>query len=568
MSDVSSTSSTTYTGMSGAGGGDMIRITGMATGLDVDGMVKKMMAAEQTKLDKVKQQQQLIQWKQEAYQAIIKDVKDLQSSFFDSSSSDKNILSSTNFAAYSVSGDNTTTVDTSVAAIKPQVGAKTGKYTVRVDTLASGAGISNTLAGIQLSTKLTEINSGLTGNIQLIINANGSSSNTTITLDNSSGTKTLNDLISAINNQSGGNVKAAFSELTGEFGLNTTKTGDSTSLAIESGTTSSFSSIFGNDFVGKTINSNIDTGTFTKAHIGTNADVTITPPGRSTGIQVTTQTSNNFTIDNVSYNLSSTSTSPVTVNVGQDTDKVYDKIKSFIDKYNSVVDEIETKLDEKKNNDYNPLTDSQKESMSDSQVTAWETKAKTGVLRNDDDLRSMLNNLRSAFTTVVSNAGLSIGTYNDNSIGIDTSSDYDKPGHIEITDESKLKDAITNRGDQIVKLFTNVSSSSDKTTAYSENGIFTRIKNILQDNVGYTNTTLNSAILTAYANKQDDYSSYGSSGNNTLPDQLYQKQLQIKQMTDAMSDKQEKYYQQFSALETAMESLNNQQSMLSSMLGS
>lgn len=566
MSDVSSTSSTTYTGMSGAGGGDLIRLTGMASGLDVDGTVKKMMAAEQTKLDKIKQQQQLIQWKQDAYQAIIKDVKDLQSSFFDSSSSDKNILSSTNFAAYSVSGVNTTTVDTSVAAIKPQVGAKTGNYTVHVDTLASGAGISNTLAGKQLSTKLTDIDSSLTGNIQLIINANGSGSNTTIILDNSSGTKTLSDLISAINNQSGGNVKAAFSELTGEFDLNTTKTGASTSLAIESGTTSSFSSIFGNDFVGKTINSDINTNTFTKAHIGTNADVTITPPGRSTGIQVTTQTSNNFTIDNVSYNLSSTGT--ITVNVGQDTDKVYDKIKSFIDKYNSVVDEIETKLDEKKDNNYNPLTDSQKESMSDSQITAWETKAKTGVLRNDDDLRSMLNNLRSAFTTAVSNAGLSIGTYGDNSIGIDTSSDYDKPGHIEITDESKLKDAITNRGDQIVKLFTNVSSSSDKTTAYSENGIFTRIKNILQDNVGYTNTTLNSAILTAYANKQDDYSSYGSSGNNTLPDQLYQKQLQIKQMTAAMSDKQEQYYQQFSALETAMESLNNQQSTLSSMLGS
>jgi flagellar hook-associated protein 2 len=564
MSDVSSTSSTTYTGMSGAGGGDLIRLTGMATGLDVDGTVKKMMAAEQTKLDKVKQQQQLIQWKQEAYQAIIKDVKDLQSSFFDSSSSDKNILSSTNFAAYSVSGDNTTTVDTSVAAIKPQVGAKTGKYTVNVAKLASGAGISNTLTGMQLSTKLAGI--GLTGNIQLIINANGSSSNTTITLDNSSGDKTLGDLINAINNQGVGNVKAAFSELTGEFDLNTTKTGDSTSLAIESGTTSSFTSIFGNNFIGQTINSDIDTNTYTKAHMGTNADVTIKPPGTTTGTDVKTQASNNFTIDNVSYNLSSTG--EITVNVGQDTDKVYDKIKSFIDKYNSVVDEIETKLDEKKDNDYNPLTDSQKESMSDSQVTAWETKAKVGVLRNDDDLRSMLNNLRSSFTTAVSNAGLSIGTYGDNSIGIDTSSDYDKPGHIEITDEGKLKDAITNRGDQIVKLFTNVSSSSDKTTAYNENGIFTRIKNILQDNVGYTNTTLNSAILTAYANKQDDYSIYGTSSNNTLPDQLYQKQLQIKQMTAAMSDKQEQYYQQFSALETAMESLNNQQSMLSSMLGS
>ena len=80
MSDVSSTSSTP-SGMTGAGGGSMIRITGMASGLDVDGMVKKMMAGEQTKLDKANQDQQTIQWKQDAYQDIIKEIKDLQSSF-------------------------------------------------------------------------------------------------------------------------------------------------------------------------------------------------------------------------------------------------------------------------------------------------------------------------------------------------------------------------------------------------------------------------------------------------------------------------------------------------------
>jgi len=557
MSDVSST---TYTGMSGAGGGSLLRLTGMATGLDVDGMVKKMMAAEQTKLDKAKQNQQTTQWKQEAYQDIIKKIKDLQSSFFDSASSDKNILSSTSYAPFSVSGVGTATVDTSVATFTPTTGAKSGKYSVTVNKLATGAGLSNTLSGKSLSTKLTDI--GLSGGISLVLNANDASSDTTITLDNSDGSKTLGDLINSINNQAAGTVKATFSELTGEFDLNSTTTGSNTSLAIKSGTTASLSNIFGSNIIGRTITN------------GNNADITITPPGGSpvtlNDTNGNAKSSNNFVIDGMSYNLSSTGTA--TVSVGTDTQKVYDKIKGFIDKYNAIVDDIQTKLTEKKDSSYKPLTDTQKASMSESQITAWETKAKVGILRNDSNLQNMLNDLKSAFTTGVSNTGISLGRYGGNSFGIDTSSDYTKPSHIDIVDESKLKAAISSNSDQILKLFTNVSTSNDDSAytssnaKYKEDGIFTRINKILQTNVGYTNTTLNSAVLTAYANKQYDYSSTGSGGKNTLPDQIYEQQLAIKKITDSMSDKQEKYYQQFSALETAMNQLNSQQSMLSSMI--
>ena len=83
MSDISSTTSTP-SGMTGAGGGNMLRITGMASGLDVDAMVKKMMAAEQTKIDKAKQAQQTVQWKQDAYQDIINNIKDIQNTYFNS----------------------------------------------------------------------------------------------------------------------------------------------------------------------------------------------------------------------------------------------------------------------------------------------------------------------------------------------------------------------------------------------------------------------------------------------------------------------------------------------------
>lgn len=553
--------STTTSGTTGAGGGNTIRITGMESGLDVDSLVTKMMAGEQTKLDKAKQDQQTAQWKQDAYQSIIKDVKDLQSSFFDSGSSDKNILSSSNFAPFTVSGVGTSTVDTSVATFTPGVGTKTGNYKITVTQLASGAGVGNTLNGNTLSTKLTDM--GLSSSsINLVLNTGGSDIN--VTLDNTAGTSTLGDLVSAINNQASGSVKASFSELTGGFKLNTASTGSSTSLTIGSGTTAGLSSVLGSAVIGTTIKN------------GTDADVTITEPGGSAVTLNDTnrnaKTSNSFTIDGMNYNLSATG--DASVSVGTDTQKVYDKIKGFIDKYNTIVDEIQTKLDEKKDSSYKPLTDAQKTSMSSTQITAWETKAKVGVLRNDDNLQNMLKDLRTAFTTSVSNAGLSLGRYGSNTLGIDTSNDYSTPGHIDISSEADLKAAISSKSDQILKLFTNVSTSTD-TTAYSasskkyqEDGIFTRIKSIIESNVGYTNTTLNTATLTSYANKQYDYTSTGSGGKGTIPDQLYEQQLQIKKITDQMTTDQEKYYQKFSNLETAMAQLSSQQSSLSSMLGS
>lgn len=745
MSDVSSAAS----GTTGAGGGNMIRLTGLSSGLDVDALVKKMMAAEQTKLDKAKQQQQTVQWRQEAYQDIIKDIKDLQSSFFDTVSSDKNILSSANFAPYTISAaDGSSTVDTSVATFTPGVGAKTGKYSINIAQLAASAGntgskiardtssgftlgnwseksIGFSIGGnseqtITLASTNTDItttvndinakinaNSSLKGKVQAVVNggkiqfqaitdSNVKISNTTVNSDmdnlngrvinpststtmgdlglSSSGNITFNynnkdysvavkttdkisDVMNNISAATSSLVKASYSQLSGTFTIQSVNTGSSQSFKM----TSDFSALGLTKYdstvqVGNSIGTNITTDP-TMATLGMTADstlkfkyngtdytvdvkttdkisdvinnihtknanvtasfdtttgqfkleaknsddiisvtsdfatlglkadttygkdaiVNITPPGASSSTNVV-KSNNNFTIDGMKYTLSSTGNESVTV--GQDTQKVYDKIKGFIDKYNTIVDEIQTKLNEKKNSDYKPLTDSQKSSMSTSEITAWETKAKVGILRNDDKLENMLNDLKTAFVTGVKDAGLEFGKYGDNSIGLDTSdTEYDKPAHIYIEDESKLKDAIATKSEQILKMFTNVSATSapiasdgtkiydSSTQEYQEDGIFTRIKSIFETNVGLTNVTLNTAVLTSYANKQYDFSSTGSGGKNTLPDQIYEQQLMIKKITSEMSDKQEKYYQQFSKLETAMTQLNAQQSQLSSMLG-
>lgn len=530
MSTVNSTSSST----------NVLRITGMASGLDVDSMVEKLMKAEQVKVDKVKQQQQIIEWKQEAYQDIIKDIKDLQSSFFDSLSSDKNILSSSNFAGF-----DTNVTDPTAASVVAGVGSKTGNYSIRFGAdgqLASGAKKTGTqlAAGTLRTTKFSEL-----GGVDTTVNLTYNGTSKTIDIK---ATDTITDIINNISTTTSGNVNATFSELTGQFSIETSNSGSSTTINI--------------DEIGAL-------GLSTGEEIGKDAIVYITPPG---GVATkVTKSSNNFTIDGINYNL--LSKKDTTFSVTQNTTKVYDKLKGFIDKYNAIIDKIQTKLTEKKELSYKPLTDDQKESMKDTEIANWEAKAKKGILKNDEKLQGMLNDLRSAFTTSVDGTSISMSKYGSNSIGLDYSSDYKNPGRIEIKDDSKLKEAISTQGDQILKFFTNVSTNTaldtdGKTIGYHESGVFARIKNILEDNVGLTNTNFNTAILTKYANVQDDFSKSGGSGKNTLPDQIYQKQLLINQLNKSLSVKQENYYQKFAKLETAMNKLNAQQSSLLQQLDS
>jgi flagellar hook-associated protein 2 len=523
-----------------SGTGNLMRITGMATGLDVDSMVKKMVAAQQTKIDKASQDQQIIKWRQEAYQDIIKDVRDLQRTFFDSLSSN-NILSSSAYAAFDVN-----VIDSTAASITPKVSAQTGSYAISFQTgdhLAAGAKkIGAQLAeGTLTTTKMYDL--GMTDDTTTFtLTYNGSSKDITIKK-----TDSIIDVINNINTNTSGAVVARYSELTRQFTFETSNTGSTTTIGI---------------------NKDIAELGLTRANAegegtGQDAVVHITPPGGEAKQVI--KSSNSFTIDGIGYNL--LSQKDTTFTVTQNTQKVEDNIKKFLDQYNAIVDKIQTKLTEKKQSTYKPLTDAQKESMSDTQIANWEAKAKQGIMRNDNNLQNLLTSLRSAFSTPVSNNGLTFGNYGTNAIGIDTSDDFTQGAKISIVDKDKLKSAIAQHGDQILKLFTNVSASTDKTTKYNESGIFQRISDVITQNVGYIGTTLNNSILTKYASFQDDYSISGGVGTNTLPDQIYRQDVLIKQLNDKLRDQQEKYYKQFSNLETAMNKLNSQFSWLSQQFG-
>ena len=47
-----------------------IRMTGLISGMDTEGMVKELVQASSSKVDKVKKEKQKLEWKQEAWQDL------------------------------------------------------------------------------------------------------------------------------------------------------------------------------------------------------------------------------------------------------------------------------------------------------------------------------------------------------------------------------------------------------------------------------------------------------------------------------------------------------------------
>ena len=99
---------------------------------------------------------------------------------------------------------------------------------------------------------------------------------------------------------------------------------------------------------------------------------------------VTVQRStNNFTIDGITYNLTRDfeavegEVEAITLAMTQDVDQAFENIKTFVEAYNKVIETINEALSQERFRDYPPLTDEQKEAMTDKEIELWEEKARS-----------------------------------------------------------------------------------------------------------------------------------------------------------------------------------------------
>lgn len=531
-----------------------MRLTGLATGMDTDTMIKQMMKPFTMKVDKMKQDRQMVAWKQELYREILADTAAIKNTFFDVLKPATNMLSKNSYEGFDVTATNSDPTKSAGVSATASVGATVGNYTVNVTQLASGAKVESvnevkTTENGQINKYTTTLGSLGVSNGTLKLNykdANGVEKKD-ISINVSSG-DTVSQLIDKINQETSGAVKLNFSELTNKFSIESLKTGSEASLEVTAETTNILTNLKLN----------------AAASVGKNAEFTITPPGGPES-ELVIRPSNTFSIDGVNYTLTKADTVN-NITVTGNSQKTYDKIKGFIDKYNELVDKINQKTDEKKQYKFLPLTDEQRAAMKEDEIKQWETKAKVGLLKGDSNLESMVNEMRSAFFQGVEGAGISLSE-----IGLSTSPDTSKKGKI-IIDETKLKAAIETRGEQVANLFaksSKISYSPDNTTSQKndrnkEQGIFQRINDILQD---YTRTSRNNngkkGVLLEKVGIKGDLSEFKS----LMSQDIINKDAKINEMIKSLSVRENKFYLQFSKLEVAMNKLNSQSSWLTQQLG-
>lgn len=269
------------------------------------------------------------------------------------------------------------------------------------------------------------------------------------------------------------------------------------------------------------------------------------------------QGKNDFIISGVNYKLKSQTTTPASVSVTADIDKTIENVKAFVEAYNNVITKVTSELNEDRYKDFVPLSDEQKADMKESEILAWEAKAKSGLLRRDSILQDIQRKMRSDITTAVS--GLTGDYKTASSIGLKTGSYLDKDGKL-ITDksarekielnETKLREALTADPNVVYKIFgTNGDSSG-------QDGIVTRLYDTLDTMLKRIEREAGTSSGTDSADK-----SVLGKAINDYDDRMYDYNLKLK-------NEENMYYRKFDAMESALQKLNSQSSWLAQQFSS
>ncbi len=649
-------------------------MTGLISGMDTEGMVKELVQASSTKVNKVKAEQQKLEWKQEAWQDLntkiynfykgelfnfksagtyqtkkatssddnkVKvsaganapsgshtvSVKQLASSAYLTGASIKSdkayvsysdITTATNFADMTDADGNSLSLEGKTISISSSYENEDGQQVAETIEFTLGGSEANSVAN------LDELNSKLAGN-EHFKGLKATMVDGKITFTNSTGKenedfemegKTFNVSADALGlsgelgfktDKNAENHPTLESSLDAKFkkeftGSDITKSTKLTDIGIKVGTTFS---INGKDFVvdDKTTITSF-TEELSKMGVGASFDanhgrfyINSSKSGEANNFELTssdndaleilglgkdatkvdaqdaiieyngveyTGASNTFEINGLTITAASvtgkydketgtfTDDAPISISISQDTDKMYDSIKKFVNKYNELIEEMNKLYDEKKT-DYEPLTDEERSQLSETQIEKWEEKAKQGLLRRDSTIDKLLSNMRNILnkSVEVTMADGSKQQFTLASLGIVTG-DYTEDGKLHIlgdeddttysSETNKLKAALEANPDIFQQVFAGTGDA---------NGIGEQLYDSLANSMKRTST---SRSLTFY----DDI---------TMEEQMKDYEDEVDKWEDKLKAMEDKYYDQFAAMESAMAALQQQQSYIAGLMG-
>jgi len=510
--------------VSSSSSSNSMRVGGLASGIDTDSLVEQLMNAERQKLYKMQQEQTKLTWQQDAYREVNTSLKS-----FDDMLTDMKLSTTYN--------QKTTTSSSSAVTATADSTASNGSYSIEVKQIATAA--------INVSTgSIGGENFDPDKPIGDQAFASDSQFNVSFTTYDQEGNKidynktfkttdSLNDILKDITNSNAG-VRASYDAQSGKVVMEKKYTGDlnkdeydekgnliSQNAEIDFGTDNAFFSDF------------LKMG---KESGGQNAII------KYNGALDVETSQNSYSLGGITFNFVDKTDGPVQVSVDNDVDAAYNKIKEFVDKYNEIIEDVNGRLDEKVYRDYPPLTDAQKKEMSEDEIKLWEEKAKSGLLKGDSVLQNSLFSMRNAWYSNVETGGEYTHLAQ---IGITTSKDYLENGKL-VIDEKQLKDALRENPENVYKLFSNSEEGNSQ-------GILQRLEKTVESTM---DNIYQKAGKSTYTNDQF-----------TIGKRLNDVQDRIDDFQDYLTEVEDRYWRQFSAMEQAISQLNQQSAYLMSNFG-
>lgn len=264
-----------------------------------------------------------------------------------------------------------------------------------------------------------------------------------------------------------------------------------------------------------------------------------------------TSASNTFTINGITIEATGVTgegvNNAITINTSVDTQGIYDKIKDFLTEYNNVVNEMAKLYNAESAKDYEPLTDEEKDAMSEEQIEKWENKIKSALLRRDTSLDGIMSAMVNSMAQSIEVNGekLSLSNFGIQTLGYLNAAENEHYAYHIDGDEDD-----SNTSGKKDKLMAAIQEDPDKICEFMKklaSNLYTSIDNKMKS------TELSSAYK-VYNDKE-------------LDSQLDDYAEMIEKWEDKVAEQEEYYYDKFSQMEVALSKLNSQTSTLSGLFG-
>ena len=216
-----------FVGSTGQNSGGL-RIGGLATGLDTESLVRDMMRVHQMRVDRLKQDRQLVEWRRDAYREITSDLRRFGDDFLSSLNPASDMRSKANLMSMKAVSS-----DASYVSVSAGSSAVSGTVTIAgIDRLATPTSLLGTTgllpAGMTIDSSLEALGFAATGtSVEFTVAGRVFTFNST---------DSMHYVMNTVSNDTAAGVRFFYSGIESRFIIQTRNTGAATSTLAVSGT--------------------------------------------------------------------------------------------------------------------------------------------------------------------------------------------------------------------------------------------------------------------------------------------------------------------------------------------